>query len=498
MKLSSKQVAEINHLSKVEGWSNYALSQKYEVHHSTIERALRPKDQPLDDIPQGSLEPAVPDMLAPFLPALKKIVDDEDKIRGPRVLELLKKKGFQGSINTVRRGLRALREKPRLQQAYTKREVLPGAEAQVDWAELGKLRFADEQMKVYLLVIVLSWSRDIYAHAFTDMKGPTLCRGHAYAFKHFGGIPSTCLYDNMKTVVIKTETKLACFNENFLSFATSYGFRLRNCNPRQPQEKGRVERAIRYMRESFFPLRDFLDLRDLNAQLHAWLKEVSRQRRWPDERKFSVGQQQEKEQDHLHPLPVELWFPKGHVECRVHKIPYVHFQTCKYSTPPALVGHMVRVVYDDETVEIWEANKMHASHKRSYRRGRYIECKQHVLELAKHHSRGFSSTKQSAIMRLVPESVEFFKAIKKKGMPTAQPTRFLFELLEVYGSERLNHALAAFKRSGSLHMDSLKRILKNQDPDPNLHTIAPHLLPSAIKAKTTIHQNLNQYSEPTK
>ena len=494
MKLSRHQIAEIHHLSVVEGWSNYALSQRYDVHHSTIARALAINHRSALEPPMPDGKDGLPTMIKPFLPQMRKILDAYQAIPATRIAEMLREKGFNGSINTVRRGVRALRKSRKDQRAYTKREVFAGAEAQVDWAEFRKMRFADGESKVYLLVIVLSWSRDIYAHAFTDMKGPTLCRGHAYAFKHFGGIPNVCLYDNMKTMVLRTESKLATFNEDFLSFATDYGFRLRNCNPRQPQEKGRVERSIRYLRESFFTGRDFLDLSDLNHQLHHWLKEVLRQRRWPDNRKFDVGQQADKERSHLNPLPVKLWLPKGKIECRVHKTPYVHFQSCKYSTPPELVGRMVSILYDDETIEVWAGGDVHAIHERSYRQGKYIESEEHILGMAKYHNRGSTSTKQSALMRIVPQIRELFEAQRRRNLPTTQPTRFLFDLLENYGSERLGQAVEVFISSGSQHLDSLERILKNQDPNCSLKPLPRHLLPRSIKAETTIHQDLSQYS----
>ena len=493
MKLSRLQIAEIQHLSVMEGWSNYALAQKYGVHHSTIARALASKLPPQDKQVTNECEDKLPLLMKPFTLQVRKIIKEHDKIPATRVLELLQKKGFTGSINTVRRALRALR-KAKTPKAHIKREVFAGAEAQVDWAELGRVRFADGEKKVYLLVIVLSWSRDIYAHAFFDMKGPTLCRGHVYAFKHFGGIPSMCLYDNMRTVIVKTEPKVVRFNEDFLSFATDYAFRLRNCNPRQPQEKGRVERSIRYLRESFLPARDFLDLADLNSQLHEWLQKVSRQRRWPDGRKFSVGQQLEKEREHLNPLPDKLWLPKGKVDCRVHKVPYVHFQTCKYSTPPDLVGKVVSLLYDDETIEIWFGGEVRATHERSFRQGKYIESEEHVLAMAEYHSRGANSTKQSALMRMVPQSKDLFEKMKKKGLATAKPTRFLFELMSTYGSERLGEALEAFYDSGAQHLDSLERILKNADTSPH-DPLPAHMLPASIQAKSTIHQDLSQYTQ---
>lgn len=492
MRLSKRQIAEIQHLSVVEEWSRYALAQKFSVHHSTICKALKRRNCHVDD--QADL-PRVSKLIIPHLDQIQRLMRDYPKMPATRMMELLSKSGYKGSVNTLRRAV--LSEEMRAKtnpRAFSRREVFAGQEAQVDWLEFGKVRFAHGEDKIYILVIILSWSRDIFARAFTDMKVETLCRGHTYAFKHFQGIPALCLYDNMKTVVIKTNSDTVTFNEDFLSFSTDHGFRLRNCNPRQPQEKGRVERSIRYLRSSFFPGRDFLTLQDLNEQLLRWLTTVSRLRPWPDGKQHSVEDRLIRERTHLAPLPNRPWYPQGRVECRVHKIPYVQFQRCKYSVPPEIVGKQVILKYDDETVEVWDNSDLVAIHARCYLPDKIIEASEHIVALAKKQGRGALTTRRNSLIRIIPNCKEFIQKCQERGNSVRSLITTLYVLLEEYGADDLNESLARTLDAGSPHLDTLIQVIKVRESKRSSSRIPAHLLPVKAKFIETIHQDLGQYS----
>src|SRR5207247_7361384 len=69
------------------------------------------------------------------------------------------------------------------------------------------------------------------------------------------------------------------YNGTFLGFAREYGFVPRACHVAAAWEKGKVERAIGYVRQNFWPLRRFIDLPDVNSQAHQWLHQIANQRR---------------------------------------------------------------------------------------------------------------------------------------------------------------------------------------------------------------------------
>ena len=68
-------------------------------------------------------------------------------------------------------------------------------------------------------------------------------------------------------------------NAEFLRFAAHWGFLPRSCRPYRARTKGNVERPIRYLRDSFFYGRSFVNDDDLNEQAERWLEDTANVRR---------------------------------------------------------------------------------------------------------------------------------------------------------------------------------------------------------------------------
>jgi transposase len=115
-------------------------------------------------------------------------------------------------------------------------------------------------------------------HFFPRQTMQTLFRGLEAAFSFFGGVPAELLFDQMGAVITedrRDEGGSLVENAEFLRFAHHWGFRVRACRPYRAKTKGKVERPIRYVRESFFYGRTFLNDADLNAQAEHWLSHLA-------------------------------------------------------------------------------------------------------------------------------------------------------------------------------------------------------------------------------
>jgi hypothetical protein len=91
--------------------------------------------------------------------------------------------------------------------------------------------------------------------------------GHEQAFKTFSGVPRVLLYDNLRSAVLERQGDVIRFNPTLLSFAAHYRFEPRPVAVARGNEKGRVERSIRYVRDNFFAARTYHNLDDLNLQV---------------------------------------------------------------------------------------------------------------------------------------------------------------------------------------------------------------------------------------
>ncbi len=149
-------------------------------------------------------------------------------------------------------------------------ETAPGRQGQVDFAH-----FRLPWGKRYALIVVLGYSRLLWVQFYTRQTMKALMHGLESSFSYFGGVPSELLFDQMKAVVIEDgryDDGALVENPEFMRYAYHWNFRIRACRPYRAQTKGKVERPIRYLRESFFYGRTFTSDDDLNAQALHWLE----------------------------------------------------------------------------------------------------------------------------------------------------------------------------------------------------------------------------------
>jgi transposase len=223
------------------------------------------------------------------------------------ILREIRERGYEGSHSILRNFMAKLKPQ-REAEPVVRFETPPGRQMQVDWAE-----FRVDGLRWFAFVVVLGFSRWIFGRFVEDQRFETLRDLHVSAFEAIGGVPHEGLYDNMATVVLKRDVDgrgRHQFHGGMLTLSRDYGFALRLCRPYRARTKGKVERGIRYVRESFFaPLlaefrqrNESLTLAIINARFDAWQREVANQRihgttgEKPAERLLI-------ERSHLFPLP---------------------------------------------------------------------------------------------------------------------------------------------------------------------------------------------------
>jgi transposase len=230
--------------------------------------------------------------------------------------------GYAGSPTQVRRLVRLLR--PQIAApVYRRLTVLAGEEAQVDWGSFGTVRIGRGTRPLSGFVMVLSYSRAIFALFTLDQTLESFLRGHVEAFGALGGSARTLVYDNLKSAVLERQGAAIRFHPRLLDLAGHYHFAPRPCTPGRGNEKGKVERQIRYLRDAFFAARTFRDVDDLNAQFRRWRDELAHQRPHPDHRDRTVGAVFAEEQARLLPLPAHPFETDALRAVTARKQPYV-------------------------------------------------------------------------------------------------------------------------------------------------------------------------------
>jgi transposase len=177
---------------------------------------------------------------------------------------------------TLRDFARALRPPKATEPEEVRFETTPAKQAQCDWAEVGRLYVDGLDLPLYLFVMILGYSRKLFAHFTTAMDELVLQRMHAAAFTFFGGVTFEVLYDNMRTVTVgRDRDGHPVLQREFADFAALYGFRVKCAQPYRAKTKGKVERSIRFLQTSFLPGRTFSGLEDGQQQLLSWLSQIN-------------------------------------------------------------------------------------------------------------------------------------------------------------------------------------------------------------------------------
>jgi hypothetical protein len=226
-----------------------------------------------------------------------------------------------------------------------------------------------------------------------------------------------------------------------LELAAHYHFAPRPCQVRAGNQKGRVERAIRYVRDSFWAGRAFTTLAECNRQALVWRDEVAHQRRWPDDSARTVAQAFAEEQSRLLALPLHPFHTDRIEEVCSRKTIYVHFDLNDYSIPPEAVGRPLTLVASDTDVRVLDGAAEIARHPRSYDRQRSILDPAHEEALLRTKRKALHQTRAGRLALAVPESEDLLERAFAQGESAASQTAQLLRLLDLYGVSALRRAI---------------------------------------------------------
>jgi transposase len=430
--------AKILQLHHAEKWPIGTIAQQLGRHHETIERVLSQSGLPVQ---KQSTRVRKVDA---FLPFVRETLEKYPRLRASRLWAMAKARGYTGSQSRFRGIVAQLRVRPH-GEAFLRRAVLPGHEAQVDWAHFGKITVGRAKRDLFAFVIVLSYSRQRFVRFSMRAAMPSFLRGHVEAFGFFGAVPRVLLYDNLKSAVIEREGDAIRFHSTMLALAGHYRFEPRICAPYRPNEKGRVERAIRDLRDNFFAARTFSSVDDLNEQVLLWCVEIASQRRVPDAKDKTLREAFEQERSLMMELPADEFPVEENVEVHVGKTPYVRFDKNDYSVPHTYVQRTLRVIATDDRVRVVDPKKpteMLADHARSFDRDQRIEHPEHLRTLVEqkrhaHQSRGFDR-----LFAGVPSSRTMMERLAERGANLGATTSGLLQMLDRVGADWLERAVA--------------------------------------------------------
>jgi transposase len=344
-----------------DGVSQREIARRLGINRRTVRRMLASEEPPrYRRTAQGS-------KLDPFEPVMRRVLEEWPEIKAPRLTELLREHGYEGSVDLVKRRLRELRppaERPAQRTGYR-----PGQVLQLDWAELPtRPKLAGRERRVYALVGSLPYSGAQSAHFSLELTLESFLEGHVRIFDWLGGVARECVYDNLRSVVARREHDVVHWNGRFLHLRGHYAFHATACTPQTPREKGSVEGAVRHLKSGFWPARRIASLRDLDEQYRDWRDRICNRRLHATGR-FPVAERLAEERAALRPLPPGRFDYSSARESRVPLDGYLRYRGCFYRAPEALVHRRVTLRADRDSVWICHRGAEVARYARSYEPG---------------------------------------------------------------------------------------------------------------------------------
>jgi transposase len=429
-------------------------------------------------------------------------------------------------------------KKKQKKTAFVVQENEPGELAEVDFGYAGLIPKGNEQRgsrdttltKVWFFIMTLSYSRDAYYEAVTDQKVETFIQCHLNAFQYFGGVPKEVKIDNLKSGILRNEQYSLEYNQHFLDFAYYANFVIKPCTPYTPNQKGKVENGVGYVKKNFLGGRNFTDLADFKHQLKDWMHNVANVRvhgttkQIPHEILLSVERQA------LQPLP-ENPFPQSVTLRRKVKLNcHIQYEANYYSVPSAYVGEMVDVRKQANLLKIsiprdrvLSLNDLHSSkeyqnipetndveiatHVISSKVGTYVTNPHHFPEHKIYSQTAFQQKYEDKMKAVGGYAHQFFTHVLLTDKLSWQHTiRNVLGLVPIYGTEKVDKACKRALQYKAVKFKVIKNICEKNLEDVEIEPVLPKPSHSEVseideadtKKDHSLDRDLSYYEQLTK
>jgi len=487
MKTTAEVEAEVVRLHYAEHWRVGTIATQLALHPDVVKRVL------------GLGVAKTPSQLkARMIDPYREFIDDTlrryPKLLATRLYDMVRERGFTGGVRTLREHVARVRPRRR-REVYLTTETLPGEQAQVDWAFVGKLPFPGGERQLWLFVMVLAHSRALWAECVLDLSVHSLCRSLVRASVALGGAPRQWLFDNPKTVVLERVGTAVRFHPTLLALCAAMRVEPRLCAVARPEDKGKVERAIRYLRDRFLAGRSIVSVDEGNRALVRFIAEVGHARPHPRLAPRTVAEVFADEQPRLLALPNPLPTTDRVEPAAVDSQAFVRFDTNRYSVPSALAERALTLATDDKAVRILDGAAAVAVHPRSWGKRQLIELPEHRAALIAERRAARDLKGRDRLRAVAPGIDRLLERWALGGRSLAIRVTRTIKLLDLYGDAVFAAAVADVVARDLADVGAIAMACEKHRKDRGRPVPVALLLPAHLDDADVVPHDLETYDE---
>jgi transposase len=480
--------AEIRRLFFAEHWKVGTIACQLDVHHDVVRRVLGLLPPPEATEPRAL-------RLDPYREFIAAVLKDYPRLRATRLFDMIQGRGYRGSVRTLRRWVARVRPVPS-PEVFLRLQPLAGEQAQIDWAHVGALPVPGGERSLWVFLMVLAYSRALWAELVFELTADSLCRSLVRGTTWLGGSARQWLFDNAKAVVLERHGDAARFHPDLLDLASHYHVQPRLCAVGQAPPKGRVERAVRYLRERFFAGRRITDLATGNRELARFLEEIALPRPHPVFNHRSVADVLAEERPQLLPLPTTPPITDRVLSVAADKTASVRFDTNLYSVPPAAAAKTLTLVVSDAQVRVLDGGVEVARHARCWGRRQVIELPEHREAILQIKRAAQELKGRDRLRALIPSIDTLYARWIEAGRSLRHATAFANRLLDLYGEAIFIHAVTEILQRGLHDPGALAQLCEQQRRARSRPVPIEITVPSHVPDRDVIPHNLEDYDDP--
>ena len=416
----------------------------------TPPRPLRPRSSQLD----------------PFKDALTHLLEIDPKVSAVVLRQRLAEQGFTGGITMVRQSLPSVRPAAVQKRGFIRCASAPGVHCQIDWGHCGAMAYGATARTRYCRAVLACHRRLRSLELTHAQRQDPLHRCLLNAFPFFQGTPKALVHDHMLTAVLERQGPLGRFNEHFLACLRPFQLTPIACTVAQPQDKGKVEKgALHSIRHTFWPLRPFRDLTDLQAQANPWRDQGAHIRVHTTTGEAPI---QRFDPQVMRPFPALLPDCRETAPAKVHPDFSMRFDGNTSTVPPWLIGKSVTVKADHHHLTCDCKDKTVATHLRGWQHQQRIALPQHREAAHKHHRRYWYSQDVAALIALGEPAKRSLEHVATTNEPLTKQVKKLRALKDDYGAPALLDAMHRATLPQAFGAHSIANIL-SQERTPQRH-----------------------------